>query len=617
MDVPSLCRQASDMSKDNGNVVMVDPEMGVTVIDESGLDIEAGSVWESIQGQHPEVASLVRWSINTQGDSTSRARRGSLFERDRFITPQSFFDQVRLAKDAAEADDIVSGVLETTESLAFTKMSFLSTDDDEENIWNQLAGDLDLDSRLREMWRELFICSQFYGLVWFGPKTYKVRGETKKGNAKRKVFENLNVPLGLSIMDPLKVIPVGTLLFNQDQLAYIADRSEEDMLQAAALNDPDVEPLARQIIMAQYQPDALERRMLSEAGVPVSRLFLLNPDNVFRHTATRSQYQRFASVRMRSVYPLLDLKEQLRQMDRAHLIGGTNFIVLVKKGSDLQPAKPAEIENLQSQVRTVARVPVIVGDHRLAVEIVTPKTDQTLSPERYNGIDARITARLYQMFMTGNFAAGTKGDDSIKLAKVVARGMESRRHQLRRTLERKIIRATVDRNPQLETEPKLRFHPNRIDLTFDPAFVQFLIDLRDRGDISRETYLGEIDVDQEDEALLRKREKDRFDKTFVPTNVPFNGPGGAPDGGPAPLGPDGKPVAKPGTAGNPVPVHVVPKVDPKSAGRKQGGTKNGGGAAPGSGQGQAPRKGVPKDKPKRAAATEDDDVVDIENEEDE
>ena len=35
-------------------------------------------------------------------------------------------------------------------------------------------------------------------------------------------------------------------------------------------------------------------------------------------------------------------------------------------------------------------------------------------------------------------------------------------------------------------------------------------------------------------------------------------------------------------------------VSPKSAGRKLGGNRNGGGAAPGTGQGQAPRTGRPK-----------------------
>jgi len=569
------------MAEVDGNITMVDRETGVSIIDDTGLDIERGTVWQSLVGQHPEVASLVRWSTNTQPGG---GRSGSLFERDRYVTPGSIFAQMKVAKDASEIDDVVSGVVEATESLAFTRMSFIADDEDEEDVWNQVAGDLDLDSRLREMWREMFVCSQFYACVWYGKKTYKVRGDTPKGNQKRRTFADLEVPLGVTIMDPLKVVPVGPMLFNQERLAYIGSRSEEDVLQAAALGDPGADALASQIIEAKYVPDDLERRMLGELGVPTDYLYLLNPRNVWRHTATRSQYQRFATVRMKSVFELLDLKHQLRQMDRAHLIGGTNFIILVKKGSDQMPAKPEEVANLQASVRTVARVPVIVGDHRLSVEIITPKTDHTLLPDRYNGLDARITARLYGMFMTGNFAAGAKNDDSIKLAKVVARGMESRRHQLRRSIERHIIKPTIEANEQLTGVPKLRFHPARIDLTFDAALVQFLIDVRDRGDISRETYLNEIDVDQGHEAVLREREKLRFDKIFKPTNVPF----GATPGAAAPGGP-GDPAA---------PGAPKPAVDPRTAGRNKGGNRNGGGAAPGSGQGQAPRRGVPKDKPK-------------------
>lgn len=931
------------------NVTVVDRDLGVQIINESGIDVENGAVWQSLVGQHPEVAALVRWSVGTQGHDGSSARRaGSLFERDRYVTPHSIFDQYRVARDAAESDDVVSGVLETTESLAFTRMSFLSEDEDEEDIWNQIAADIDLDSRLREMWRELFIFSQFYACVWFGRKGYKVRGKTDKGNQKRRTFDNLKVPLGISLLDPTKVVPVGTLLFNQEKLAYVADRSEIDMLDAAALGDPGADELARQIIIGHYEPSYLERRQLETDGIPVIKLYELNPENVWRHTATRSQYQRYATVRMKSVFELLDLKQQLRQMDRAHLIGGplrvdqrlatpdgwkpigaaqvgdkvfsvdgqtteiigvypqgvlpmyrvtftdgahvfcdgshswtvrapkqgwrtitlaqivaegltqpngksasgkgqiryrheipllsvpldlpeadlpldpylvgyllgdghfgigrtpriacavgeerpwesclpegvhavvnpanpceyalsripqgrrtrgegdrtnplvdalrqvgvhgllcrdkyipdaylltsvgqrwallqglcdsdgtarvggasvgtvseklangivdlvqslggvcykrpypnvngefwqvdvqlpeplgapfrlarkvaswkprvrplrrciasvvrsldaeavcikvdredglfctegyvtthnTNFIILVTKGTDDLPAKPAEIANLQAQVRTVARVPVIVGDHRLKIEIITPKTDQTLQPDRYNGLDARVTARLYQMFMTGNFSAGAKGDDSIKLAKVVARGMESRRHMLRRTIEAKIIKPIFDANDDLTSPSKLRFHPSRIDLSFDPSLVQFLIDVRDRGDMSRETYLNEVDIDQADEALLRKREKDRYDKVFTPTNVPF---------GPAKPAVPGAPAAP----GAPKPAAE----DPRTAGRNKGGNRNGGGAAPGSGQGQAPRRGAPKDKPKPTRATDEVDT-DLETEE--
>jgi hypothetical protein len=622
-----------------GTLTLVDSQMGTAQI-VNNTDIETDSIMKAFQGQHPEVAALVTWTKTASGGS-GRGRLGGLFERDRYVTPHSIFDQMRVAHDAAESDDVVSGIIESTESLAFSKMGFLAEDKDEEDIWNQIAADLDLDSRLREMWRELFTVSQFYALTWWGRKSYKVRGKTVKGNEKRKTFDNIYVPLGLSLLDPLKVVPVGNVLFGAEQLCYIADRTERDMLDAACNGDPEADPVARQIIMQKYAPTDLERKWLSDIGISYDFLYLLNPQNVWRHTATRAQYQRFAAVRMKSVFELLDLKQQLRSMDRAHLVGGTNFIVLIKKGSEQHPAKPAEVQMLQSQVRTIAQVPVIVGDHRLSIEIITPKQDQTLMPEKYNGLDARITARLYLMFMTGNFAAGGKNDDSIKLAKVVARGMESRRHQLRRAVERQLVRPVYAKNDALSTEPKLRFLPGRIELDFDSALVQFLIDLRDRGDMSRETLLSEIGVDQADEAVLRKREAETFDDVFTPTNVPYNpsvdakdtkepptqGSAGAqvqklgadPNAPPPELpphshGPTGEPVAFPpkkvagpakkapakkaagsnkagGRADTPA---KKVKMDPRTAGRNMGGRRRGGGAAPGSGQGQAPRRGRPK-----------------------
>jgi hypothetical protein len=64
---------------------------------------------------------------------------------------------------------------------------------------------------------------------------------------------------------------------------------------------------------------------------------------------------------------------------------------LIRKGTDQLPGKPEEIDQLKAQVTTVARVPIIIGDHRLSVEIVTPKTDNTLNGDKYAAIDSRIT----------------------------------------------------------------------------------------------------------------------------------------------------------------------------------------------------------------------------------
>lgn len=525
-----------DIHVDNETGTTVDDDMSVSV--HNTTEFSDREVLDALAMQSPEYAALSRWVTSNQ----AAGRKGSLIDRDRYVNPATVYEQMQVAYLAAEEDDVVSGVVDTTESLAIGRMSVDTEDSDETDIWNQIAESIDLEERMREMWREEFIVSQFCVATWWDERSFKVRGKTRK-----KEFNDLTVPVGMTVLDPMKIVPVGNLLFNQEKLAYAADKGEYDLFKAVINGDQAPDKVISQLMVAPYVPGPVEHRELSQEGLPTDRLFLLNPANVWRHTSTKSQYQRFSSVRMKSVFELLDLKRQLRGLDRSVLIGSTNYLLLVKKGSDAQPAHPKELQALQGQVRSLARVPVIVGDHRLNVEIVTPKNDQTLQPERYNGIDSRITSRLYQMFSTGSYSSGTKGDDSLKLARIVSRGLESRRHMIRKTVEKKVLIPTYKLNPQFSQEPGLRFHPKRVALDFDNTFAGFLLDLRDRGDISRESILEEVDFDQDVEFRRRKAEAEDYDDVFQ-TMTPWGS------------------NSDPG------------ETDPRTAGRRKGGNKNGGGA---------------------------------------
>lgn len=534
------------------NYVLLDQLEGgntATVINETGLS--DAMVYSALQEQHPEVAALTRWT-----QSMHRGRGvGGLFDRDKYVTPHGVFSQMRTAQHAVENDNIVAGVLETTEALAFSRMTVNCFDEDEEDVWNQVIDDLDLDSRFREMWGELFTYSQFYVATWWGTKSYKVGGrDPKTGVRRKKEYTNLRVPVALTILDPLKVVPVGNMMFNQEQLCYIANRDEGHMITSFIDSNRSDDQIISNLIVGPYEPpDETERVRLAEMGLAQSQLFVLNPEFVWRHTATRPQYKRFADVRMKSVFELLDLKTQLREMDRAHLLGGTNFIVLVTKGTDAVPGKPEEIINLQQQMRTMAKVPVIVGDHRLKIEIITPKLDQTLDEKRHSLIDSKIAVRLFQQFVVSGAQGRT--DDSLKMARVVARGLESRRYMLKKAFEREILNKVYDMNDQFKEEPKLVFHPHQIALDFDVDLANYLLDLRDRGDVSRETILAQIDLNEDDEAQKRKEEKKNGYDAVFQTQVPFSTPAAA--------------------------------NSPRTGGRTQGGTKGGGGRAPGTGQGQS------------------------------
>lgn len=563
-------------------------------VDQSGAvilndtNVPNAAVIAALRQQHPEQAALIQWSVSNQ---SPRRREGGLWERDRYVTPQRIFDQFDVARGAVENDDVVGGVLETLESLAFSRMTFECEDADEEDIWNQIAADIDLDSRMREMFRELYTVSQFYAAVYWGNKSYTVRGKTKKGNKRKKTYDDLRVPLGITILHPKKVIPVGNFMFGQEKLVYHADIIETRIFRQV-LEGTLEDPVVQQMIMEMYVPTNDELRWLAELGAPaaIGQLFLLNPQNVFRHTATRSQFEHLAAVRLKSIFDLLDMKSQLKEMDRSHLIGATNYIMLVKKGSDAMPGTPAEINALQSSVRMAARVPIIVGDHRLSIEIITPKMDVILNQMKYDTLDARIGARLLQMFInTGHIS---RGDDHTKLARVVGLGIESRRHMIRRTLEKFVIRPTYMANDAFTTEADLAFHPRRISLDFDAALAAYLIDLRDRGEISRETLLAEFDYEEETEAIKRVREKEIYDSIFQ-TVIPFSG--GAPT--PPNQAPQG---AKQGAADKVNATGGAPKAGgtttPKAAGRNRGGSRTPGTSGAGGKAGGATNQGKSKEQ---------------------
>ena len=565
-------------------------------------------------------------------------RVGGIMDRDRYVTPINFFEQMRLAYHASINDDVVSTVLENTEALAFSRVKMYADDEEDEDVYNQIAEDIDLDSRLREMWRELFCVSQFYAAVWWDDKEYKVRGVTDTGKKSKKKVK-IRVPHGVTLLDPLKIVPVGNFLFGQEGLAYVADRGEDQMFldtlnarSAGGSQLPD--PFIDRIIVGPYEPNFRDQVVLDQLGIGRQRgLFLLNPNTVFRHTLTRPSFQPTSPVRMTSIFELLDLKSNLRQMERAHLIGGTNFIIVITQGSDKMPAQAAELQHLQASVRVLSRTPVMVGDHRLNVEIVTPKIDTTLRAERHNTLDSRITARLYNMFMLGNYSAGAQSDDSVKLVKVIARGIESRRDQLARSVMSEIFNPIYTMNDALQTEPKMRFHPKSVALDFDVAKLNAMIDLRANREVSRDTIHSMLDLDQAEEAKLMEREAEQYDDIFM-THVPFDGstpiphvpsdkspgdPGyAAPGGDGTPPAGGGDPAQPPESAGHTVKVKQTGDIeispakapadktqkagsggtstaDKRRAGRQGGGTRNGGGAAPGSGQGQAPAGRKPKD----------------------
>ena len=491
-------------------------------VNETGLQ---DSVVESaIREQVPELAALTRRLDDWSNDYRGNTRPGGLFSQNRYVSPNNIFDEFRLAADAAKNDDIVSNAVETTEQLAFKRVQVESQNDDETTIWAQIKDDLNLEARMREIWRELFIISQCYVAVLWERKDYRVKGFTESGKKSKKVYKKLAVPKAITLLDPCKVLPVGNFMFNQEQLVYIADEPEARRFnETLAKENSSGDAIVKQLFVGKYEPSPEflhQIQKLTGQYAMQDRLFLLNPENVWRITSTRPQYQMFADVRMRSIFELLDMKHNLREMDRADILGNLNAIILVKKGSEKRPATQNELAQASAQVQNSARIPIIVSDDRMEIEIITRKTDNTLRPERYNNLDSRITSRLFQVLSTGAYSSGTALDNSAGLFKVIAASMESRRDNIRESLMDNIFDKIYEKNDLLLDEPAMNFYPRRVALEFDPHWAQYVYDLFIQGQISHETALAEIDISIQEEAAKKRKEKELYSDIFEEPHPP-------------------------------------------------------------------------------------------------
>lgn len=505
---------------------------------------------------------ISRWADNLR----SVQQRGSMFDRAAYTPPNNVYDEMRSARIAVEHDDIVSGTADITESFAFQGMKWESTNADEADIFNQWSADIDMDSVLRRIWREDFTLSQCVVATTWGWREYTVRGKgpdqydpeakpstdlndpdaeinpvtgqpkppKRKGRKRRKTYR-LWVPTQLTVLDSTKIVPVDFSPLAPEKLAWCASDAEmghwKDVSEGRVVDLP-----METFFTGQYIPPRSEGDRLRKMGIPTDKLLLLNPEMVFRHTLTRADYEAWPVIRMKSLFGLLDMKRQLINADRAALVGAANYILLVKKGTDDRPAAQEEVNNLKENYNFIAKMPVIISDHRLNIEIIAPKVDLTLNGDKYDTLDTRILMRLLGTLSLG--ARGQRNETSITLSNAVARMMENRRHMIRRSIEkniaRKIVQHPLNKKPtgqqQVEAEPNLIFLPRHVTLGFDAALIQAMVGLRTQREISRETILEQFGLDQATEALRMEHEDEFYDDIFK-TQIPFAAPGqGGPPG---------------------------------------------------------------------------------------
>jgi hypothetical protein len=473
---------------------------------------------------------------------------GNMLTRQPFQTPRNAIEEIRLARTVADTDDDVKATIGSMLAIAFGEgMQNQHPDEKTVQLYNRIARDMNLDMGLKELYREYLIAGSVTTVTLFT----RSRLTFNPDGTDQRISEQLSTPLmGVIPAEDIRVL--SNDLFGQGELGYLPpDRALKEWLDEY-LGDRTTP--ARKNQMARQNP-VLAALFVERVEVPWNDtdmfttgqvVYRLNPRMVKRTTMPHGAGA-YPRPLLTANFALLEAKRLLNIMDYAILQGGTNYIVVAKQGSDQLPAQQPEIDNLVDQVRAASRSGVMVGDHRLNIEIITPKLDEMLSPTKRKLLGQKIGMALLRIPEQVTDDGGTQG--AVNEMEFAARTISSDRLDIRRHIERWVYDETADRNPSTFTKgaPSLWFP--RIILAGAKDFYDSVKAARDRGDIPRAWAVEVLGYDYDAGVAQRKREKERGDdEVMTPGQVPFSSPNALPPdahGRPPGSGPDnGRPNSR-------------------------------------------------------------------------
>lgn len=451
---------------------------------------------------------------------------GSLMARAEFRTPNNTHEEIRLARYLAERDDDVGAVMGEMIGVAFSNDVVANHKDERTRaLFGEINGNINLEGFLADMYREWLIASQ----VTTGMLFTRENVEYSMAGVDERKTESMAVPL-LGVLESENIRVLGNDTFGTGKLGYVPSSARlrqwlleyfdptTTVARKAEMGRQD--RVAANLFVEQVYVDPFqveEPSTYQTAGV----VYILNPKIVQRITMPKGSWRDPRPLLTRN-FPMLEAKRLLNLMDFALLQGGSNFIVVAKKGSDQRPAKPNEITNLREVVRRASKVGLIVGDHRLSFEIITPKLDELLNAQKRRLIGRKMVMAMMRVAEHSTENSTTQGMQAEM--EIFSRVMEWDRAAMLRHVVRRIYKETVRRNPNVLKSPASLWLP-RIVLQGTNLFNEFVLKLRDRGDISRRSTVQAAGFDYDSELQERERElAEGDDEVLIPGSVPHNSP---------------------------------------------------------------------------------------------
>ena len=472
----------------------------------------------------------------------------NVLTRSPFTTPGNVMDEIRLARSVTDADDDVRAVVDQMVHSAYRDgMENHHPDLTTVNVFNAIAKHMNLDLALKEMLREYVIAAQVVTLSLF---TRSRISFNPTSDLEKRITAQMSTPM-IGVLPAENVRVLSNDVFSTGELAYdVTDEKLKEWLEEffAESTTParknrmrEEQPVISAIFTGKVEVDWNDQDMFA-AG---KTLYKLNPRMVHRTTMPKGSTA-YPHPRMTSNFALLEAKRLLNIMDYSLLQGGTNYIVVAKVGSDALPAQQPEVDNLTDEVRHASRTGVLVGDHRISIDIITPDLKELLNPAKRKLIGRKLAMAILSIPEQVTPDPGNEGARGEM--EFAANTITADRHDIKRHVERFLYDEIVRRNPSspIKTAPTL-WHA-RVILSGLKDFFDNVVKARDRGDIPRKWAVEVLGFPYEAGVAQRQRELDEgHDEIMTPGSVPFT----ANDGTPPNDTPEGRPRGSSSDNGRP------------------------------------------------------------------
>jgi hypothetical protein len=481
-----------------------------------------GQVQQIIEDQWVELAGLQFAQPSTFQLYSNY--QSSMLARTPFKTPGNVIEEIELARTIADSDDDVAATFGQMLAIAFGEgLQNHHRDENTLEFFNQMTAPtaLDLESLAEELYREYLIAGSVTTLTLFGRQRLKYFPL----KSDEPVEAQLQVPhVGVIPAENLRVISNDVM--NTGILAYHC----KDMNMKRWLDEyfsPTV-PGARKAMMAIEEPVAAAL-FTGRIEVPFTdsdintrglTLYTLNQRMVNRTSMAKGALP-YARPLLTRNFALLEAKRLLNIMDYALLQGGTNYIVIAKKGTDNLPAQQPEIENLVGQVTHASRSGVLVGDHRLSVEIITPDLEELLNPSKRSLLGRKISTAILRQTEQNTMDGG--GQSALNEMELLARIVSADRGKILRHVQSTFYNDTANRNRGVFKQGAPTIWAPKIILAGAKDFWSNVLNARDRGDIPRRWAVEALGFNYDAGLAEREREIARGDDYILtPGAVPFS-----------------------------------------------------------------------------------------------